>query len=65
MKIHGEHKFRIVLIIRIDEMPYDHSFGHRSPIQLYCIQYCMNTGRYCMGRRRIHYNWIGERCPKL
>ena len=37
MKIHEEHKFQIVLIIRIDEMRIDHSFGNRSPIQLYLV----------------------------
>ena len=35
MKIHEEHKFQLVHIIRIDEMRTDHSFGHRVPIQLY------------------------------
>ena len=37
MKIHEEHRFKIVFIVRIDEMPIDHSFGHRGPIQLYCM----------------------------
>ena len=37
MKIHEEHKFQLVHIIRIDEMRTDHSFGHRVPIQLYNI----------------------------
>ncbi len=37
MKNHGEHRFQIVFIVRIDKMRTDHSFGNRSPIQLYIL----------------------------
>ena len=35
MKNHEERKFQVVNIVRINEMPIDHSFGHAAPIQLY------------------------------
>ena len=35
MKNHAESKFPICYIMKIDQMPTDHSFGHPVQIQLY------------------------------
>ena len=35
MENHAEHTFPIRCIMKIDQMPTDHSFGHPVQIQLY------------------------------
>ena len=35
MENHAERTFPIRYIMKIDQIPTDHSFGHRGPIPLY------------------------------